>query len=156
MNEVTPVHAPATVTAAHDASLAARRAMHGKNKLQIGLFGCNCSSGRAVTFVPERWSGSWPANKRLAQLADQTGIDFLLPIGRWKGYGGDTDYQGTTLETITWATALLATTKRITVFGTVHAPIFNPVVAAKEMATADHLGEGRLGLNRVAAPARGR
>jgi len=35
------------------------------------------------------------------------------------------------------------------VFGTVHAPIFNPVVAAKEMVTADHVGEGRFGLNIV-------
>ena len=130
-------------------SLNSRRAMHGNNKLQIGLFGANCSSGRAVTLVPERWSGNWPDNKKLAVMADDAGIDFLLPIGRWKGYGGDTDYQGTTLETITWATGLLAATKRITVFGTVHAPIFNPVVAAKEMVTADHIGEGRFGLNIV-------
>ena len=53
------------------------------------------------------------------------------------------------LETITWATGLLGCTKHITVFGTVHAPIFNPVVAAKEMVTADHIGEGRFGLNIV-------
>jgi len=113
------------------------------------LFGSNCSSGRAVTKVPERWSGSWPDNLRLARMADEAGIDFLLPIGRWKGYGGDTDYQGATLETITWAAGLLASTKRITVFGTVHAPLFNPVIAAKEMVTADHIGEGRFGLNIV-------
>ena len=134
---------------ARDGSLSARRAMHSNNKLQIGLFGPNCSSGRAVTLVPERWSGNWPDNKRLAQMSDDAGIDFLLPIGRWKGYGGDTDYQGTTLETVTWATGLLASTKRITVFGTVHAPIFNPVVVAKEMVTADQIGEGRFGLNIV-------
>ena len=90
-----------------DASLPSRRSMYSNNKLQIGLFGANCSSGRAVTLVPERWSGNWPDNKRLAVMADDAGIDFLLPIGRWKGYGGDTDYQGTTLETITWATGLL-------------------------------------------------
>jgi dimethylsulfone monooxygenase len=130
-------------------TLNSRRAMHGNNRIQIGLFGANCSSGRAVTLVPERWSGSWPDNKRLAMMADEAGIDFMLPIGRWKGYGGDTDYQGATLETITWATGLLAVTRRITVFGTVHAPIFNPVVAAKEMVTADHVGEGRFGLNIV-------
>jgi alkanesulfonate monooxygenase SsuD/methylene tetrahydromethanopterin reductase-like flavin-dependent oxidoreductase (luciferase family) len=141
------VHAPQV--SANDASLAARRSMYSGNKLQIGLFGPNCSSGRAVTLVPERWSGNWPDNKRLAIMSDEAGIDFLLPIGRWKGYGGDTDYQGTTLETITWATGLLAATKRITVFGTVHAPIFNPVVAAKEMVTADHISEGRFGLNIV-------
>ncbi len=141
------MHAPQIST--RDGSLAARRAMYSNNKLQIGLFGANCSSGRAVTLVPERWSGNWPDNKRLAIMADDAGIDFLLPIGRWKGYGGDTDYQGTTLETITWATGLLGATKRITVFGTVHAPIFNPVVAAKEMVTADHISEGRFGLNIV-------
>ena len=108
-----------------------RMSMHNANKLKIGLFGANCSSGRAVTLVPERWSGSWPDNLKLARMADEAGIDFLLPIGRWKGYGGDTDYQGATLETITWATGLLALTKRVTVFGTVHAPLFNPVIAAK-------------------------
>ena len=141
------MHAPQTIT--RDTSLQARRAMYSNNKLQIGFFGANCSSGRAVTLVPERWSGNWADNKRLAQMSDEAGIDFMLPIGRWKGYGGDTDYQGTTLETITWATGLLASTKRITVFGTVHAPIFNPVVAAKEMVTADHVGDGRFGLNIV-------
>jgi len=124
-------------------------AMYSNNRLQIGLFGANCSSGRAVTMVPERWSGSWADNRKLARMADEAGIDFLLPIGRWKGYGGDTDYQGATLETITWASGLLALTRRITVFGTVHAPLFNPVIAAKEMVTADHIGEGRFGLNIV-------
>ena len=126
-----------------------RRSMYNANKLKIGLFGANCSSGRAVTLVPERWSGSWPDNLKLVRMADEAGLDFMLPIGRWKGYGGDTDYQGATLETITWATGLLASSKRITVFGTVHAPLFNPIMAAKEMVTADQIGEGRFGLNIV-------
>jgi FMNH2-dependent dimethyl sulfone monooxygenase len=82
-------------------------------------------------------------------MADKAGIDFMLPIGRWKGYGGDTDYQGATFETITWACGLLQATRKITVFGTVHAPLFHPVIAAKEMVTADHIGEGRFGLNIV-------
>jgi dimethylsulfone monooxygenase len=99
--------------------------------------------------VPERWNASWRDNVALAQMAEAAGIDFLLPIGRWKGYGGDTDYQGQTFETITWATGLLAKTERITVFGTVHAPLFPPIIAAKQMVTADHVGEGRFGLNIV-------
>jgi alkanesulfonate monooxygenase SsuD/methylene tetrahydromethanopterin reductase-like flavin-dependent oxidoreductase (luciferase family) len=73
----------------------------------------------------------------------------MLPVGRWKGYGGDTDYQGTTLETVTWAAGLLAATRRITVFGTIHAPLFHPVIAAKQFVTADQIGEGRFGLNVV-------
>jgi alkanesulfonate monooxygenase SsuD/methylene tetrahydromethanopterin reductase-like flavin-dependent oxidoreductase (luciferase family) len=126
-----------------------RPLLAGGNRLKLGLFGANCSSGRNVTKVPERWSGTWPDNLKLAQMADKAGIDFMLPIGRWKGYGGETDYQGATLETITWATGLLQATKRLTVFGTVHAPLFHPVIAAKQMVTADHIGEGRFGLNIV-------
>ena len=130
-------------------SQAARMSMHNDHALKIGLFGANCSSGRAVTKVPERWSGEWGDNLRLAQMADEAGIDFMLPVGRWKGYGGDTDYMGASYETITWATGLLAHTRRITVFGTVHAPMFHPLVAATQFVTADHVGSGRFGLNIV-------
>ena len=126
-----------------------RAGMGSKNRLKLGLFGANCSSGRAVTMVPERWSGSWPDCLKLARMADDAGIEFILPIGRWKGYGGDTDYQGATLETVTWACGLLASTRRLTVFGTVHAPLIAPLIAAKEFVTADHIGEGRFGLNVV-------
>ena len=131
------------------AEQADRQALYSRNALKLGLFGANCSSGRAVTTVPERWSGSWPDCLRLARLADEAGFEFMLPVGRWKGYGGDTDYQGETLETVTWAAGLLGATQRITVFGTVHAPLIHPVIAAKQFVTADHVGQGRFGLNVV-------
>jgi dimethylsulfone monooxygenase len=127
----------------------ARLDLHSRNTLKLGLFGANCSSGRAVTKVPERWSGSWPDNLRLAQMADDAGIEFMLPVGRWKGYGGDTDYQGSTLESVTWAAGLLAATRRLSVFATVHAPLIHPIIAAKQFVTADHIGAGRFGLNVV-------
>ena len=127
-----------------------RLGMYNANTLKLGVFGANCSSGRSATKVPERWSASWVDCLRLARMADEAGIDFILPIGRWKGYGGDTDFHGETLETKTWAAGLLAATRRITVFGTVHAPLFNPIIAAKECVTCDQIGEGRFGLNIVA------
>jgi alkanesulfonate monooxygenase SsuD/methylene tetrahydromethanopterin reductase-like flavin-dependent oxidoreductase (luciferase family) len=132
-----------------DVTMRDRMAMYTGNKIKLGFFGANCSSGRAVTLVPERWTGSWDDNLKLARLADEAGIEFMLPIGRWKGYGGDTDYQGTTLETLTWASGLLSSTKNLIVFGTVHAPLFHPVIAAKEFVTADQIGQGRFGLNIV-------
>jgi FMNH2-dependent dimethyl sulfone monooxygenase len=124
--------------------------MHNANALKIGLFGANCSSARTATLVPERWLARWPDCLQMARIADEAGIDFLLPIGRWKGYGGSSNFHGTTFETVTWACGLLAATKRITIFGTVHAPLFHPLIAAKEMVTADHIGQGRFGLNIVA------
>src|SRR5712691_8091977 len=146
---IRPSNVMENVLLARTASMHDRIAMYNANALKIGLFGANCSSGRSATLVPERWSASWPDCLRLARMAEAAGIDFMLPIARWKGYGGATDFHGTSLETMTWAAGLLAATERITVFGTVHAPLFNPLIAAKEFVTADHIGEGRFGLNLV-------
>ena len=120
------------------------------NRLKLGFFSPNCSSGMSVTKAPERWVNSWENNIELAKLADEAGIEFLLPIARWIGYGGETDFHGSVLETLTWATGLLANTTGITIFATVHTAFIHPVVAAKQLATADQLGKGRLGLNVVA------
>ncbi|MBN9111995.1 MAG: LLM class flavin-dependent oxidoreductase [Pseudonocardia sp.] len=117
---------------------------------KLGLFSANCSSGLAVTRIPERWSASWADNLRLAQLADEVGIDFLLPIARWIGYGGDTNFHESVLDPTSLAAALLARTDRITVFSTVHAAFNHPVVAAKALATVDQIGQGRAGINIVA------
>src|SRR3984893_12890056 len=111
--------------------------MGSANRLKLGLFGANCSSGRAVTTVPERWSGSWPDCVKLAQMADRAGIEFMLPIGRWKGYGGDTDYQGAPRERGPGPSGLLPKPGRLVVFGTVLAPLIPPLIAAKEFVTAD-------------------
>ena len=124
-------------------------AMFGSNTLKLGIFSPNCSGGMAVTTVPERWDASWDNNRKMAEIADAAGIEFLLPIARWVGYGGSTDFQGSTLETVTWATALLASTKRISVFATAHTAFTHPIVAAKQFATMDNVGHGRFGLNVV-------
>jgi alkanesulfonate monooxygenase SsuD/methylene tetrahydromethanopterin reductase-like flavin-dependent oxidoreductase (luciferase family) len=119
------------------------------NPLKLGLFGANCSSGRSYITAPERWDTSWENNVKLAQMADEAGLECMVPIARWKGYGGETNPNGTSWESITWACGLLAATKRINVFATVHVPLNHPVVAAKQMVTADHIGQGRFGINVV-------
>lgn len=117
---------------------------------KLGTFSTNCSSGLTVTKVPERWNNSWENNLRIAQMLDAAGIDFMLPIARWIGYGGETDFHHSVLETLTWATGLLAKTEQICVFATMHTAANNPVVVAKQIATADQIGNGRIGLNVVA------
>jgi FMNH2-dependent dimethyl sulfone monooxygenase len=127
---------------------ARRTRMQNGNRFKLGLFGMNCS-GSVATTAPERWNAGWPENREAARLADAAGIEFLLPIARWLGYGGVTDRQGTSFETLSWASALLAATNDIVAFATVHAPLVNPVFAAKSCVTADHVGRGRFGLNVV-------
>ena len=117
---------------------------------RLGLFSSNCSGGLAVTKIPERWSASWEDNLRLAKLADTVGIDFMLPIARWIGYGGTTNFHEGVLEPIPWATAILANTTRLNAFATVHTAFNHPVVTAKQLATIDQMAQGRIGVNVVA------
>jgi alkanesulfonate monooxygenase SsuD/methylene tetrahydromethanopterin reductase-like flavin-dependent oxidoreductase (luciferase family) len=122
--------------------------VHG-NALRLGVFGANCVSGRTYARLAERWDASWESNVRLAQLAEEIGIECMIPIARWKGYGGASNPNGSSFESIAWACGLLAATRRLSVFCTVHVPLHHPLVAAKQMATADHIGQGRLGVNIV-------
>lgn len=119
------------------------------NTFKIGIFAANCSGGIACTTAPERWDPSWENNLAIAQMADEAGIEFMLPLGRWAGYGGTTDHNGTSFETLTWASGLLAATRHIQAFSTLHVALIHPVFAAKQMVTADHIGRGRFGLNIV-------
>jgi FMNH2-dependent dimethyl sulfone monooxygenase len=116
----------------------------------LGTFASNCSSGMTVTKVRNRWDNSWENNLKLARLLDEAGIDFMLPIARWIGYGGETNFHGSVLETMTWAAALLAQTCHLTVFSTIHTVANHPVIVAKQLATLDQISAGRIGLNIVA------
>jgi FMNH2-dependent dimethyl sulfone monooxygenase len=127
----------------------AQTRMFNENRFKLGLFGMNCNGGLTMTKAPERWDQSWRNNVAAAQLAEEAGLEFLLPIGRWHGYRGETDTEGTTWETLTWAAGLLGATREISAFGTLHVSFANPVFAAKQMVTADHIGEGRFGINIV-------
>jgi dimethylsulfone monooxygenase len=122
--------------------------MQSGNRFKLGLFGMNCSGSFATT-APERWLAGWSENLEAARLADEAGLEFILPIARWIGYGGQTDRQGTSFETLSWASALLASTNDIVAFSTIHIPLVHPVFAAKAIVTADHVGEGRFGINVV-------
>src|SRR3546814_16485110 len=80
----------------------ATRVMHQGNAFKLGTFASNCASGLTITKHPDRWSGSWEDNLRLARMLDEAGIDFMLPIARWLGFGGETNFHGRVLETMTW------------------------------------------------------
>ena len=124
--------------------------MKNGNAFKLGLFGCNCESGLAITKAPERWIASWDNNVSAARMAEDAGLEFMLPIARWHGYRGQSNAQGSSFETMSWAAGLLGATSRITVFATIHLPFLNPVFAAKQAVTIQAIGRGRFGLNVVA------
>lgn len=126
-----------------------RHPMRNGNPFKIGLFSVNADGGLAFTTVENRWPANWDAIAALARMADTAGIEFILPIARWKGYGGKTNARGTSYETLTHAAGLAAITSAIAIFATVHVPLVHPAFAAKALATIDHISHGRAGLNIV-------
>src|SRR5689334_19846915 len=127
----------------------ARHPMRNGNPFKLGLFAVNADGGLAFTTVENRWPANWDDIATMARMADAADIEFILPIARWKGYGGTTNARGTSYETLTHAAGLAAITSAIAIFATVHVPLVHPVYAAKALATVDHISHGRAGLNIV-------
>jgi FMNH2-dependent dimethyl sulfone monooxygenase len=123
--------------------------LYNDQKLKLGLFGTNCSHGLTVSHAPTTYRATWEHTLAIARRAETIGFEMLVPIARWRGFGGTTDFNGICFETYTWAAALAAATERIMVFSTSHVPTVHPIVAAKQCVTVDHISNGRFGLNIV-------
>lgn len=129
--------------------MASTNPLFNTNKMKLGVMAFNCSHGSTVTTVDHAWPMRWDENVKLAQMADAAGMEVLLPVGRWKGYGGPTNFNNRTFETFTWAAGISAKTEHCAVIATAHAPLVHPVAAAKQAATIDHIANGRFALNVV-------
>ncbi len=119
------------------------------NRLKLGTFGTNVSNGCAITTVKEALVTSWPNTLALAEAADSMGFEALVPVARWKGFGGESNFNGTNFETFTWAAGMAQATRNSAVFTTSHVPTIHPILAAKQAVTVDHISNGRFALNIV-------
>ncbi|WP_328306209.1 LLM class flavin-dependent oxidoreductase [Actinomycetospora sp. NBC_00405] len=118
-------------------------------KMKLGLFGSNCSGGLCMTDAPTTYEITWKHTRSIAQKADRLGMEAMVPVARWKGFGGNVNFNGTNFETFTWAAGIAEATEQITVFTTTHIPTVHPVVAANMATTNDHISNGRFGMNLV-------
>ena len=119
-----------------------------KKKFKIGLFGINSDSGLSLTTAKERWFADVDRLKKLIKFSDKH-IDFILPLSKWRGWGGKTDPNALSYETLTFASYFGAMTKKLYFFSTIHVPFIHPVYAARALASTHKLTNGRVGLNIV-------
>jgi alkanesulfonate monooxygenase SsuD/methylene tetrahydromethanopterin reductase-like flavin-dependent oxidoreductase (luciferase family) len=116
--------------------------LYNDQKLKLGLFGTNCSNGLTVSHAETTYRATWEHSLAIAQPGDAMGFEMLVPIARWRGFGGTNDFNGICFETYTWAAGLAAATESIMVFSTSHVPTVHPIVAAKHCVTVDHISNG--------------
>jgi alkanesulfonate monooxygenase SsuD/methylene tetrahydromethanopterin reductase-like flavin-dependent oxidoreductase (luciferase family) len=122
--------------------------MYGDQKLKLGLFGFSASGGM-VMMRDSPLRIEWDEMISITKKAEALDFEAVIPVARWRGYGGDTNYNGIGYEPFTWAAGLSAITERISVFATVHVPLIHPIAAAKMATTVDHIAGGRFGMNVV-------
>jgi pyrimidine oxygenase len=120
------------------------------NHKDFGVFLPVANGGWIVSDTTPRLDGLYSQNRAAAVLADQIGLDFIMSMAKFRGFGGETDHWGTVLESVTLMAGLAEATSRVKIWATLHPMLQNPAVAAKMIATLDHISGGRAGLNIVA------
>jgi len=118
-------------------------------KLKLGTFQSNLDYGCLMADVEGRLKISWPNTVALAKLADAMEFEALVPVARWRGFGGRLNPAGPGFETYSWAAGIAASTERAGVVATSHCSINHPIVAAKQGTVIDHISNGRYILNIV-------
>jgi dimethylsulfone monooxygenase len=121
----------------------------GSRKLKLGTFQTNLDSGCVMSDIEGRLEITWPNTVTLAQLADDMDFEALVPVARWRGFGGATDPQGPGFETFTWAAGIAGATRNAGVISTSHVALIHPIIAAKQSTVIDHISNGRYTLNIV-------
>jgi len=122
---------------------------------EFGVFLPIANGGWIVSKATPPLDGGWEQNRDAALIAEEQGFDFVMAMGKWRGFGGETEHWGRSLEAVTMMAGIAALTKRVKVWATLHAILHNPAVAAKMIATLDQVSGGRAGLNIVAGAYRG-
>ena len=128
---------------------AATNPLFNERKLRLGTFCSNLSGGTAVSTIDGTLEARWPETLEVAKLADAMEFEAQVPVARWKGFGGPTNFNSRGFETFTWAAAIGASTESSCIFSTSHVPTVHPVMAAKQATTIDHVTGGRFALNVV-------
>ncbi|EEA01510.1 Luciferase-like monooxygenase [Burkholderia sp. H160] len=105
----------------------------------------NVSGGLVVSTIEQRTDWSLEYNQRLAQTAERAGFEYALSQIRFTaGYGAE--YQH---ESVSFSQALLHATTRLKVLAAILPGPWHPAVVAKQLATIDHISNGRIAINVV-------
>ncbi|RUM25852.1 dimethyl sulfone monooxygenase SfnG [Rhizobium vallis] len=122
-----------------------------KEPLKFAYWVPNVSGGLVISSVEQRTDWGIDYNRKLAQIAEQSGFEFALSQIRFTaGYGADNQH-----ESVSFSHALLAATEKLRVIAAVLPGPWNPALLAKQIATISHLTNGRVDVNIVSGWFRG-
>jgi FMNH2-dependent dimethyl sulfone monooxygenase len=105
----------------------------------------NVSGGLVISTIPQRTEWSLDYNQRLAQTAERAGFDYALSQIRFTAsYGAEHQH-----ESVTFSQAILQATSKLRVLAAILPGPWHPALLAKQIATIDHISNGRIAINVV-------
>ncbi|WP_213304259.1 dimethylsulfone monooxygenase SfnG [Paraburkholderia sacchari] len=118
---------------------------HTNDAVKFAYWVPNVSGGLVVSTIEQRTDWSLDYNQRLAQAAERAGFEYALSQIRFTaGYGAE--YQH---ESVSFSQALLQSTTKLKVLAAILPGPWHPAVVAKQIATIDHISNGRIAINVV-------
>jgi Coenzyme F420-dependent N5,N10-methylene tetrahydromethanopterin reductase and related flavin-dependent oxidoreductases len=121
----------------------------------IGIFLPIANGGWILSRNKPELDGSYAYNRQCAILAEEAGLDFIMSMSKFRGYGGETHHWECSLDPVVLMAALAEVTSKVKVWTTIHTILQNPAVVAKMLATLDQVSGGRAGLNVVTGAYKG-
>ena len=122
-----------------------------REPLKFAYWVPNVSGGLVISNIEQRTNHSPEYNRKLAQIAEKAGFDYALSQIRFTaGYGADEQH-----ESVSFSHDLLAATTSLKVIAAILPGPWNPALAAKQIATINHLTGGRVSVNVVSGWFRG-
>lgn len=124
---------------------------HKNEAVKFAYWVPNVSGGLVVSNVEQRTDWSYDYNVRLAQAAEKSGFEYALTQIRFTaGYNAENQH-----ESVSFSHGILAKTEKLKVIAAILPGPWKPALAAKQLATIDHLTHGRIAINVVSGWFRG-
>src|SRR5258708_40286484 len=99
--------------------------MSTQRKIQFGIFLPIANGGWIVSRNAPVIDGSFGLNKRATLLAEELGLDFVLSMMKWRGFGGPPHHWGTAQEGLRLVSAPVQVKSRSKLSVTVSHPLYN-------------------------------
>lgn len=117
--------------------------------MKFGVFLPNGSNGYIPSAGSPVYLPTFEHNKDISLEAEKQGLDFVLSMMKYRGFGGDTGYWDACLESFTLMAALAEVTERVELYPSISILSQHPAVVARMISTIDDISGGRCGLNIV-------
>lgn len=117
--------------------------------MKFGVFLPNGSNGYIPSAGSPVYLPTYAHNLEISREAERQGLDFVLSMMKFRGFGGATGYWDACLESFTLMAGIAAATRTIGLFPSISILSQHPAVVARMVATIDDISGGRCGLNIV-------